>query len=467
MSPRLLVSVLLAASANAEPRAWTLDAQAARVRFVLDAPWDSIRGVSSNLRGSVTLAEDSWRGAAGRIRVELSSFTTGLSLRDEDLRDQFFEVDLYPEATLSITGVESASTDALTVEMDAQGEAVGTLSLHGRTQPVRIPVFVRLFESSGGRSLHVRGKFEVPLALYGMRRPERLLMKLGDVAHVSLEATFRAQSPASLSREVAAVSPAPLSGDRSALARAARPETSVSVAFKRPKTSGAPSWEFAFTSPEGRGERLLQDPSVGGEENAMSCSSCHGWWDARSTPPGPPKASSSLWNSARRPSFWRGFVPDLEAAIDICVREFMLRPAGAARDQLADLAAYLRRISPDAAPPFDYSGIVVGRKTAIDRPIGGDADAGKYLVAQFCVQCHNPTSMRSPLTPGLYDPDYLVRRVRWIPGHDARQMPPMGVDVLGDTELRNIVTYLAGPQVDPIFKRKPAPRAAEARRPSN
>jgi len=48
-----------------------------------------------------------------------------------------------------------------------------------------------------------------------------------------------------------------------------------------------------------------------------------------------------------------------------------------------------------------------------------------------------------------------------LPGHDARQMPPIYIDRLVDTDLRNIVTYLAGDESKRIFNRnRPVPVAS-------
>jgi mono/diheme cytochrome c family protein len=235
-------------------------------------------------------------------------------------------------------------------------------------------------------------------------------------------------------------------------------------------TARAPAWDFALTSAEGRGERLFRDPAVGSELNANSCWSCHNVHDERTgffDAVGHVKSNSSLWDSGRRSTYWRGFAETLEQGIDICVRKFMLKPAGAAKEQLADLAAYLRRISPDVQPPQDYTGLVLGRETAIDRPTGGNAERGALLTERHCNYCHAEGALRPPLTPGLYEADYLVKRVRWIPGHDAKQMPPLAMDRLRDGELRDIVTYLVGDEATRIFHRRPkpviAPRSETAR----
>jgi polyisoprenoid-binding protein YceI/mono/diheme cytochrome c family protein len=465
----LALTLLLSLDAFAEPRLWTLQKPSARARFTVEAPLDAIHGASGGLSGALTFAEESWASSAGRIRIDLTGFSTGLSLRDEDLRDQFFQVDKYPEATLIITGIERVTVSALTLDADAQADAVGTLSLHGQTRPVRIPITVRLSESRGTRTLLVRGNFDVTMADYGISRPARLFLKLGTVAQVNFEASFSAASPSSVSRAVAAVAPEPTTAAPPRPPPPPAVSLNVVVARRTKPPARAPAWDFALTSPEGRGERLFRDPSVGSDLNANSCWSCHNVHDERTgffDAAGHVRSNSTLWDSGRRSTYWRGFAENLEQGIDICVRKFMLKPAGASKETLADLAAYLRRISPDVQPPLDYAALVLGRTTAIDRPTGGNAERGALLAERHCNYCHAEGALRPPLTPGLYEADYLVKRVRWIAGHDAKQMPPLGMDRLRDSELRDIVTYLVGDDTTRIFHRKPkgviAPRSEAA-----
>jgi mono/diheme cytochrome c family protein/polyisoprenoid-binding protein YceI len=450
--------LLLPTLAAAEPRAWTLQKGGGRARFRVEAPLDAIEGSASGLSGELRFDEASWSEGTGRIRIDLSGFTTGLSLRDEDLRDQFFQVDRFPEAVLTLSRLERPSQGALVPGREGQADAVGTLSLHGKEQLLRIPITVQLGENAGARDLHVTGAFDVPFTEYAIPRPARLFLKLGSVAHVRFEATFRAAAPAG--GTVALSTPPPPAPSAPAVRASPRLELSVLVARRpeKPKTQQRPvSWEFAFTSPEGRGERLFRDPAVGGEQNAAACSSCHGTRDERTgalDSLGHASPNSSLWNSARRGTFWRGFASTPEDATDLCVRRFMLRPGGADPAHLADLGAYLRRISPDTSPPLDYRPMLLGRKTAIDRPTGGDPKRGAVLTERFCAHCHGEGQMRPPLTPGLYEPDYLVARVRWIAPHDAKQMPPMPLDRLTDSELRDIVTFLVGRPDERIFQRR-------------
>jgi polyisoprenoid-binding protein YceI len=458
ISRTLLLLSLLPLLAQAESRTWTMKAGTGRARFRVEGPLDAITGSSPGLSGALAFDEGSWGGGTGQIRIDLSSFTTGLSLRDEDLRDQFFQVDRYPEAILTLVRLERTSGGALVPGREAEADAVGTLSLHGREQPVRIPIAVQLTEGSGGRDLLVRGRFDVALADYAIVRPSRLFLKLGPVAQVNFESVFHAVAPA---RPPPALPPQP-SPTTASVRSFPKVELSFAVAHRpaKPKaTRPSPSWEFAFTSPEGRGERLFRDPGVGGEANGLSCASCHGWIDERwgwLDPSGHVSSNSTLWNSARRPSFWRGFADSPEKGANLCARRFMLKPGGADPAQLADLGAYLKAISPDAAPALDFGPMILGRKTAIDRPTGGDPKRGATLTERFCGRCHTEGGMRPPLEVGLYEPDYLVARIRWISPHDAKQMPPMPMDRLRDSELRDIVTYLVGTDRDRIFHRKRA-----------
>lgn len=459
-TPLLLLLLLLPGLAAAEPRAWTLQPGTGRARFRVEAPLDSIEGSASGLSGELRFDEAGWAEGSGRIRVDLRGFTTGLSLRDQDLREQFFQVDRFPEAVLAISRLERPSQGLLVPGRDGQADVVGTLALHGKEQAVRIPVTVQLSEDGGHRDLRVTGSFDVAFVEYGIPRPARLFLKLGSVAQVRFEATFRASVPAG-APAVALAAPTP--------AVVPRLDLSVVVARRPEKAKGQRTvdWQFAFTTPEGRGERLFHDPAVGGERNANTCASCHGWRDERTgllDALGHVAPNSSVWDSARRPTFWRGFADTVEQATTLCVRRFMLRPAGPDAAQLADLAAYLRRLSPDAAAPLDYASLLLTRRTAIDRPTGGDARRGALLTERHCGGCHAQGALRPPLEVGLYEPDYLVARVRWIAPHDARQMPPMPMDRLTDSELRDIVTHLVGPPDRRIFQRRPtvAPRSERA-----
>ena len=168
-TPLLLALLLLPALAAAEPRPWTLQKGTGRARFRVEAPLDAIEGSSSGLSGELRLDEATWAEGAGKIHISLTGFTTGLTLRDEDLRDQFFQVDRFPEAVLTLTRLERPSQGVLVPGREAQADAVGTLSLHGKERPVRIPIWVLL--SDERRPPQPPGHRQLRRPLHRVRHP--------------------------------------------------------------------------------------------------------------------------------------------------------------------------------------------------------------------------------------------------------------------------------------------------------
>jgi polyisoprenoid-binding protein YceI/mono/diheme cytochrome c family protein len=443
---------------------------APEVRFTVDAPLDSITGVSQAVSGTVVFDLDTLELSSARIVADPKSFQTGISLRDEDLRDQFFEAGSWPEIVLAVQKLSRFSRNTLQEGERVQADAQGLFSLHGVTHVVTFPVELQRRGSQEGPRLTVRGKFDVKLADYQIRRPTRLFLKLGEVAQVSFEATFVGQEPAGTTTPLAQAGSEPPQAKAAAVSATAavvlRRNTPPVVARppRKPvrKLALGPTFEFAFNTPQGRGERLFNDASIGGPGNAVSCASCHATGDERFgllQPGGTVRPSHSLYNSTQRPSWWQGFASNAGKASSICARLFMLRPAGLDEGEQHALLAYLAKVSPDPSPAFDYQTLTLTRHSTLGDPTRGDAKTGAKLTRRYCESCHAEGAMRPPLTPGLYEPDYLVARVRWQPGHDAKQMPPMTIDRLTDSELRDIVTYLAGDENERIFKRNRAPHA--------
>jgi polyisoprenoid-binding protein YceI len=466
---RLTLPVLLlaAGAARAAPQTYTLLATPApQIRFTLNAPLDSILGTSKRITGAVRLDPAAWANGTGRVEVDLSSFRTGVALRDEDLRDQFFEADRFHSALLTISSFDRISPAVLTPDQDFQAEAVGTFSLHGTERPVRVAIAGHATEQGGQQILTVRGTFSVALADYRIQRPSRLFLKVGEVAQVDFSAAFAAPTGAVLPPAASASRPQPsVRPTVTTRSPPARPASTASDFMAlpaaripvRPKRDRGPTFELAFNTPEGRGERLFHDSSIGGPGNLMTCDSCHANFDERSGLAGHDgfvRPDRSLYDSYRRASFWQGLAKGPGKAASMCARMFLMNPQGLDEGRQRDLAAYLERISPDAAPDLDYRSLFLTKKTGLSNPLGGDPKSGARLERRYCESCHAEGKMRPPLTPGLYEPDFLVRRVRWLEGHDSVQMPPMYLDRLTDTDLRDIVSFLAD-ESQRIFRRKP------------
>lgn len=444
----LVLAVLcVCSSVRAAPRTFTL--VSSEISFSIDAPLDTITGSSRGVGGAVTLDPAAWTTApSGMIEIDLASFRTGIDLRDEDLRDQFFETGKFTSAQLVLNGLERPSAAALTPGTSAEVIIKATLDLHGVKRALDLPARVTFEEGEKGARVKVQADTTIPLEAHAMKRPRRLLFKLGKDVRIHVTATFRAPPVA-----VATLDDIP-DWAKVKLEDVLPPASPVVVA-QAPKKKPAPVFSFAATTAEGRGERAAADPKLGGDKNQITCRSCHGVHDERKGifvgPIVPP--SSSLWGSARRASLWQGLAPTPAAAASLCAKLFMLKPAGLDDAVAGDVAAYLTALSPDPTPAHDYASLHRSRASA-PSGAGGDVARGKKLVGVYCAACHKDGGVRPALEPGLYERDMLFARVRRAPGADNVQMPPIPIDRLTDRELQDIAAYLAD-EKQRIFARKP------------
>ena len=65
---------------------------------------------------------------------------------------------------------------------------------------------------------------------------------------------------------------------------------------------------------------------------------------------------------------------------------------------------------------LDYTTTYRSMETLLRDPTGGDAAKGKKLADKFCMTCHLDGRVGPVWAPGLYEPDWVVRRVRLAQG---------------------------------------------------
>lgn len=445
-----MIALVFATALIAAPTTFTLTS--GEVDFEISAPLDTIKGVSRAVSGSLTLDPDNWADKPqAKIDIDLDSFKTGIDLRDEDLRDQFFETTKHKKATLTVTALERPSTTKLEKGVTAEAFARATLSLHGVDKELLFPVKVVFDDDMSRSSVGISAAFVVPLEEFAMKRPQRLVFKLGKDVRVVVRGRLRGPPPSTTTTPPATET-----------LTASLPALPPVVARTPPKTEKppAPTWAYPPTTPEGKGERAFKDPGIGGSGNVMTCGSCHGVHDERlgladpktkSVPP-----SSSLWGVAHRTSWWRGVARSPENAASICARMFMLRNDNLSKDVEASIAAYFEKLSRDPLPAHDYSGVLMAKAVEPKKALAilptGDARRGALVVQRTCARCHGVGHVRPALTPGLYSKEQLVGRVRGTAA-DARQMPSYAPERLTDSELADVIALLADDK-QRIFQRR-------------
>ena len=429
------------------------------VQFKVEGPLDDVLGETRQVAGSLELDPASVATGKAWVAVELGAIKTGIDQRDEDMRNEFLQTARFPFALLVVEKLERTSAAKLEPGQTVEAEAVGSFELHGVRRAVRLPAKVRM---EADRKVWVSGAFEVLFADYNITRPQRLFIKLGDVAEVSFEVLF-------VPKETVKAEPA--------LANAVKVPTEPTVATvlpaapkakPRPPRKAKPvltvSYLFSGEDAKAKGERMFHSAELGGAGNKLTCGHCHSKADERAglkQGDGFARAGSTMFNAAQRPKFWGGFAPTVGKAASICQKMFM-KGAGLSDQQQGALVAFVQAISPDPAGELDYRVVYRTYESTIRDPTGGDAVRGKALADQYCMTCHLDGRVGPVWAPGLYEPEWVVARVRHLEGHDDDQMPAFSIARLPDSDLRDIVTFLTSPKVAPaVFDRKKS-RAASS-----
>ncbi|MBL8935035.1 MAG: YceI family protein, partial [Archangium sp.] len=414
--------VLLAAVASAD--VWMVAPKPRGfVRFTIEGPLDDVNGETRSMSGNFTVDPKAWGGGKGVFAVDLTTLRTGIDQRDEDMRVEFLETKRFPFAILSLDSLTQAAPAALAVGQTATAQATGSFEVHGVRRAVSLPIKVRLESES---RLVASGSFSVPFADFNISRPQRLFLKLGDTADVSFEVAFVPKATPKPAEPNAVVAPplekVPEPTVAQVLPPAPKPKPK---APRKPK----PALQFTFLfkgleEPKARGERLFHAPETGGPGNKMTCFHCHAKSDERSgilLKDGHIRAANSMYNAGQRPKFWNGFAATSGAASSICQKQFM-KGSGLESAQEADLQAFIDAISPDPAPPLDYAANNYrSMETLLCDPTAGDVAKGKALAVKYCMTCHLDGRVGPVWAPGLYEPDWVVRRVRRLEGHQNKQ----------------------------------------------
>ncbi len=446
---RMLVFVLLAFPVHANT--WVVGPRPhGEVRFIVPGPLDDVPGLTREVSGSLELPPGRLPELKGLVSVPLDTLKTGIDQRDEDMRVEFLETARFPFALLVIDRVERTSSTTLEPGKETQGEAIGSFELHGKRRAVRVPVTFKLEDE---QRLWVTGTLELPFSDYGIVRPKRLFLKLGESAQVRFKVLFVPKREENV--PVVAKRESPTAPTVIAVLPSTKPKPRPKPKAP-PKVAAMPRQFTKHPDELVRTGEALFFSVLPGRESRLSCSHCHAAADERAglkQADGYIRPASTVWNSAHRPNFWGGLAKTVGGATEICVRKFV-DEEGLKPEERSALDAYLLAISPDPAPDYYYSTLYRTLESPVPDVLAGNAKEGERKTKLHCGVCHDGARAAPKLERALYEPDWVVRRVRWLPGHQSYACPPTRMTRLNDTDLRDIVTFLSGPAAgEKIFKR--------------
>jgi len=136
------------------------------------------------LSGTITTSAAQPSSLEGSLAVDLRTIDTGISLRNDHLREKYLEVDKgagYDKAVLSAMALKGLNPDA----PEGNGSFTASLTLHGVTETVSGPVEVR----KAGAGLRIRAAFPVNLPDYNIPEPRYLGVGVKNTVHVDVTFT--------------------------------------------------------------------------------------------------------------------------------------------------------------------------------------------------------------------------------------------------------------------------------------
>jgi polyisoprenoid-binding protein YceI len=132
-------------------------------------------GTSRAVSGRLTL--DPARPESGRIEIEVpvESFDSGNANRDSNMLDGV-DVDRYPRVRFVSERIEGTTWQTTGEGGSGRWQVHGSLTFHGRTRPVTIPVEVDF----DGKRLSAKAAFSLKLDEFGVKRPKLLLRPISN-----------------------------------------------------------------------------------------------------------------------------------------------------------------------------------------------------------------------------------------------------------------------------------------------
>ena len=129
----LLMMVTLLAPVTSRAANYALDPEKTTIQFsIKNLGFITVKGVFKKFRGTVTVDEAEPAKSKADVTIDVASISTGIDLRDKDLRGaSFFDAEKFPAMTFVATRVEPGS-GALTL--------TGNLTIKGVTKPVTLAV---------------------------------------------------------------------------------------------------------------------------------------------------------------------------------------------------------------------------------------------------------------------------------------------------------------------------------------
>ena len=151
---------------------WEADTTNARINFTVEGIFGTVHGSFTGLQATIQFDEKDLASASISASVEAKTVSTGISLRNSDLRnkEEWFNIDKYPRISFKSKKFEKTSTGY---------KVLGDLTIKNVTKSMEIPFS---FTSDGKTGLF-KGEFKIKRMDYSLGKEGG---SVGSVVNVTL-----------------------------------------------------------------------------------------------------------------------------------------------------------------------------------------------------------------------------------------------------------------------------------------
>jgi polyisoprenoid-binding protein YceI len=173
-----LLLALAALPATADPRTYAIATDGKNIAsFRIEDAVETIDGSTVKVTGTIVADPANAAASSVEISADLSAIDTGMSLRDNHIRDEFVETRKFPRATFKSVSVAMPATIAANQPVDVM--VTGDFTMHGVTKRITTPVRVVLIPETAitrstrgaGDWIHATATFPLTLSEFGVKVP--------------------------------------------------------------------------------------------------------------------------------------------------------------------------------------------------------------------------------------------------------------------------------------------------------
>ena len=172
-----LVLVLLVGSLSYAGQDLKLTKKSGDIEFTAKGPIVRVSGKGQGVEGDLKVVDGK---ASGTLILNLKSLESGISLRDDHMKNKYLEVEKFPNAELTLTNIKMPK------KLKGKVKFVGMLKLHGVEKQVSGVAKVKGVKSG---KLKITADLKIKFVDFKIPVPSFKLVSLGEDVKIKIKAT--------------------------------------------------------------------------------------------------------------------------------------------------------------------------------------------------------------------------------------------------------------------------------------